>query len=358
MINIQASVSKGWLHHQAGFIFDKQYYMDPLYRRETDQRIHQFVKNQFPDYPVYNMESNLVQADYVSPNHILVGGLQPNMILGMLLGAEFLFFPDKDSDIDRAPLAGIDPDDLPKVDSLLNHPFLKELEQQISTIKEEHPELRIIPPFFWDNSGRATIHGIFTTSYKLIGENVMMMMVMEPDKLHKYHQWITDAYILLLKHFSQIGDFPITSVHIGECSGTMISPHMYSEFSVPYSSQIGRKLGAVRMHTCGKSDHLLEVTKHIDNLKVIDTGSNTSVAKMRQVFGPDFELNLAPPVEILLKEIPKQRVIEWLDQVLSENNGGPLHIAYHLEAEYNFENCLALCDELVKRGLTRPGRVF
>ena len=53
--------------------------MDPYYRMKQDEACYEFVKKAFPDYPVYNMEDNLVQAEYVVPNMLLVGAIQPNM---------------------------------------------------------------------------------------------------------------------------------------------------------------------------------------------------------------------------------------------------------------------------------------
>ena len=50
----------------------------------------------------------------------------------------------------------------------------------------------------------------------------------------------------------------MTSVHVGECAGTMISSDLYDDFVVPYISQLGDKLGSVRLHSCGISDHLID----------------------------------------------------------------------------------------------------
>ena len=50
------------------------------------------------------MEDNLVQAEHVSSNTILVGAIQPNMIIAAALGAEFVYSDDKDSDVKDFPL--------------------------------------------------------------------------------------------------------------------------------------------------------------------------------------------------------------------------------------------------------------
>src|SRR4030042_6160263 len=98
---------------------------------------------------------------------------------------------------------------------------------------KKSPDGRITPPFFWDISGRATIHGIITTSMKFIGQDIFTLMMMNPELVKGIHDWITDVYILVIKFFSDLGDIPVTSVHVGECSGTMLDELTYKEFVTP-----------------------------------------------------------------------------------------------------------------------------
>ena len=122
MIKIEASVSKGWLHKNGGFDFTEQYYIDPVYRWEQDRKINRYVSKKFPRFAIYNMEANLVQARYVRDNHVLVGAIQPNMILATLLGAQFSFFEDKDADVLGRPLENISSkvNELPPLESILD----------------------------------------------------------------------------------------------------------------------------------------------------------------------------------------------------------------------------------------------
>jgi hypothetical protein len=359
MITIEASVSKGWLHTNGGFIFDNQYYLDPVHRWEQDNIIHKFVRDKFPRYAIYNMEANLLQAKYVKNNQVLVGAIQPNMILATILGAQFSFFEDKDADVAGRPLEFITKkEELPPLSAILEHPLVKDLENQIRNINATRPDLKVIPPFFWDESGRATVHGIITTSLKLTGDNIMTMMMFDPDLAHAIHQWIVDAYIILVRHFAAVGNLPVTSIHVGECAGTMISSELYEDFVVPYISQFGDALGSVRLHSCGISDHLITAFSHIRNLKIIDTGSGTSVGKIRQLMGPDFVIHIAPPMELMMDGAPKSEIMSWLDTTLSENEGGPLQIAYHIEPDYELGNCLAMHDNLESRGLITNKRLY
>lgn len=359
MIKIQASVSKGWLNKNGGFVFDSAYYLDPFHRMKQDEECHDFIRNRFPDLPVYNMEDNLVQAEYVVPDMMLVGAIQPNMIIAAALGAEFVFASDKDSDVKGFPLKDInDAGELPEVSDTLRLPFIRNLEEQYIETRRKYPGYTIIPPFFWDTSGRATIHGIVTTSMKFIGQDIFTKMMIQPELVKSIHGWITDVYIHVMGYFSELGNIPITSVHVGECSGTMLDDYSYREFVTPYISRIGREYGSIRLHSCGNADHVMDAICEVENLNIIDTGSDTSLAEIRKRMGNEFEINVFPPVEVLSESSVKEDIREWLYRTLKENDGGNLKIAYHLEPEYNLSNCLYIHEELDRLGIVKKERLY
>ena len=352
---IQGSVSKGWLHGNGGFSFPESYYFDPLFRLETDGRISGFLAEQFPGYPVYNMESNLVQAEHAVPGMVYVGGIQPNLILGALLGADFIFPQGADADITVSPLRGLSSvRDLPPPDELTSRPLIRRFRDQIEELKRE--DMTVIPPFFWDLSGRATIHGFITTAYKLIGEEVFIHMFESPEFLLGLHEWITGAYTVLVRHCAGLTGLEATSIHIGECSGAMLSAVDFERFIRPFADEMGRAFTAVRFHSCGDSDHLLESITGITGIEAVDTGSGTSVARLRELGGPELLIELAPPVELLLTEADPEEMKVWVDTVLEENREGPIRFGYHLEPGYNLKCVFALHDRLDERGLPAKGR--
>ncbi len=347
MITIQVSVSKGWLHKEGGFSFPEKYYFDPYFRWEQDRKADRFLNNLFPDLPIYNMESNLVQAPYFNPHQILIGGIQPNMIIGMSLGAKLICPDDRDADIDEKPCETLKSvNELPSPKDILNREIIKLFDMQIEQIYEDRPDLRPIPPFFWDSSGRATIHGLLTTAQKLFGEKVFLMMFENSQEFKKILKWITDVYILLIEHYAALADILITSVHIGECSAAMVSGTQFSDAVLEQTNRLAKVCQAVRMHSCGFSDHLLESFSKINRLSIIDTGSNTSVAKIRRIFGRDFMINIAPPLEIFNLNTEDNAVEDWLEKTLRDNKEGPLQIEFHIEASYSLEKCLQVFNSI------------
>lgn len=358
MIKIQGSASKGWLHQEAGFKFEERYYFDPMFRFEQDRAIDAYLDERFPGYAIYNMESNLGQIEHTLSDQIIVGGIQPNLIFGLAVGAKFFCEPDKDSDITIRPLEDIlhEPEKYPTVEAILASPIVKQLDELIARTRTDHPELRLIPPFFWDTSGRATIHGLVTTSMKLFGEGIFLLMLDEPELVKQIHGWITDVYVALIKHYSELGDIAPTCIHVGECTGTLLSPDQYEDFIVPFASRLGREIGPLRWHSCGDSNHLVEPLSEADNLKIMDTGSMTSMAHLRETLGDKIELSIAPPVEILLERSDPNEINTWLDRTLEENEGGPLRFVHHLEPGYSLEANLRLHDLLDEKGIVAKSR--
>ncbi len=344
-ITISGSLSKGWMSKQLNVAFDRDYYFDLEKRHEIDCRCNDYANTELSDLDIFYTESNLGQYEYFSDSQILIGGIQPNMILGMLLGADFIANDSMDADISITPLKGKDPNKLPAPESLLDHKLIKLFDKQIRQVQSEG-RLRPVPPFFWDASGRASIHGSLTTAQKFLGENIFIDLMTEPENVVKIMDWITESYIVLVKHYSQLCDLAVTSVHIGECSGCMVNQEMFERYIVPQASRIADVLGPLRFHSCGGSAHLLEVMNKIRSLATLDLGGETSMAKVREIFGLDFPVDIAPTPADLSADSPDP-VLRWAQMVVKENGGGRMRIIYHLEPDYKLENVRALNDYIM-----------
>ena len=344
MITISGTLSKGWMASALGVRFDHDYYLDPNKRYAIDRECNEYAVAQFPGMCLFYSESNLGQFDHWSKNQIQIGGIQPNMILGMLLGADFVPRDSYDADITPGCLSGKDLDNLPAPESLLGHELVKLFDEQIRKIQNDsQKQLRPIPPFFWDTSGRAAIHGVMTTAQKFLGETFLMDMITEPQNCLEIMDWIADAFIVLCRHFSEIADLPTTAVHVGECSACMVSPELIEKFVVPVTSKIGKELGPVRLHSCGPSTNHLQAFSKITNLYSLDLGGDTSIKKARQVFGKDMLISVSPlPHDMSNKDT--NPILNWAKRILEENDGSNLEYIYHVEENYNIDTIRALTD--------------
>jgi hypothetical protein len=356
MITITGTLSKGWMHQALGVAFDRDYYFEPQRRHATDCLCNEYARKTFPDLALFYGESNLGRACYWGPDQVQIGGIQPNMILGMLLGADFVPAADRDADITPGCLAGREPGSLPAPEMLLRHDLVRRFDCQVAQVRQESGgRLRPIPPFFWDSSGRAAIHGVLTSAQKLYGETVFLDMLTEPRKCREILRWIADAYVVLCRHFAQAADLPITDVHVGECSCCMVSPALVEEFVVPATSEIGRALGPLRFHSCGTSTHLLESFAKMDRLHSLDLGGATALRRVREIFGPDLPLSIAPLPSDLSAD-SAESLLTWARRTLAEDAGGDLAYVYHLEPGYNLEAIRALTDLLKRQKDCRDAR--
>ncbi|MBL7189300.1 MAG: hypothetical protein ISS70_23475 [Phycisphaerae bacterium] len=344
MITVSGTLSKAWMAEAIGVVFGRDYYLDPQRRYAVDRRCNDYAAEHFTGMRLFYSESNLGQIDYWDKSQIQIGGIQPNMILGMLLGADFVPDACHDADITGQCLTGKDPADLPSVESLLDHSLIRLFDDQIRQAQDDRRQrLRPVPPFFWDISGRATIHGVLTSAQKFFGEAIFMDMLSEPQRCLDIMQWIADAYVALCRHFSQIADLPVTGVHVGECSSCLVSPEMVERFVVPVTSKIGAELGPVRLHSCGPSTDYVEPFSKIKNLHSLDLGGDTSIRRAREVFGNEMPLSVTPLPQDM-SAASTDPIVSWAKRILQEDEGGNLEYVYHLEPGYNLDSIYALTD--------------
>ncbi len=99
------------------------------------------------------------------------------------------------------------------------------------------------------------------------------------------------------------------------------------------------------------------VTFNPDMSAEIDTGSNTSIEAIRKLRGKKFEINVAPPVEVLLSK-DEDHMVRWLHRTIKENQNGNLKIVYHMEVDYNERSCVYISEYLSENGLLSLGRLY
>jgi hypothetical protein len=332
VISFYGTVSKAFAAKSCNVRFDRDYYLDPHRRILTDSICQKYVSEHFGEPRIIFGESNLVNWQHFSSEHYVVGGIQPNMILGMLLGAELIAYPDKDADISAGCLANCEIDDLPAPQSLLNHELIRCFDDQIREFQKSG--LKFTPPFFWDGSELFAIHGPLTTAQKLMGQEVFLDMITSPERIRKILSWIMEAYIVLCEHFASIAKRTVDCIHIGECSACMVSSELFEQFIIPALSMIGGHVNRIKLHSCGSSTHLIASCAKIKNLYELDLGGETSVSKVRQIFGKDFLITIAPIPKMLMADSSLQ-IEQWLKRILQENAGGNMKIICHIEPDYS-----------------------
>ena len=110
----------------------------------------------------------------------------------------------------------------------------------------------------------------------------------------------------------------------------------WEHFVGPTLARFGRKLGPVRLHSCGPTNHLLAAARRVRAVGSLDLGGETSLAKVRELFGLDYPVSVAPPVKLLAGG-SLEALMAWTREVLAANHGGELVLLCHLEPQYPLE---------------------
>jgi len=356
---VEGSAAIGWLHKQMGLTCTDSFYYDPDSHYKEVCDIQDYLANTYPDYEINFFESNLVQTEFWEREQIVIGGIQPNMIFGVGVGSKFVIPGDKDPDIEITPLKELTEDGLKKLKDTdwentypINY-FLKQIDEMQAKYGDSRP---IIPPFFWDPSGRATIHGVITTGQKFMGERLYLEMVDNPKFVHDFLGWIADTYVKLCKLFADKVGLDITEVHVGECSGCLLGPEQFEEFAVPHTQRIIDALGTGRSHSCGLSNHLIEPFALFKNVNCFNTGSFTSVEQIREECGDDLKIEVSPDAQMFCFGTTKE-MEDWIDLTLKENEDNPLGFVYHMDQGYPSENFVAMHEKLIETGVAERGRL-
>jgi uroporphyrinogen decarboxylase len=110
--------------------------------------------------------------------------------------------------------------------------------------------------------------GPIPSAYALCGSNLFMWMALDPDRVHRLMEIVTESFIGVIEYFDELtGKAPGHWFWAGCDTGEMISPKMFREFVVPYYLAIWQKQGRPRMfHMCGKINHLLDIIR--DDLEI------------------------------------------------------------------------------------------
>ena len=162
-----------------------------------------------------------------------------------------------------------------------------------------------------------------------MGERFFLEMLDNESFAHAFLDWIVDSYIELCRLFTRRVGMEITSVHIGECSGCMLGGDQWEQFALPATQKLIDELGPGRMHSCGQSTHLLDAFSKLDNVCCLNTGTRTSVARAREIYGHEMPVEVAPDAKTFCFG-GEDDMKAFVDECLDENDDGEFTFIYTL----------------------------
>ncbi len=114
--------------------------------------------------------------------------------------------------------------------------------------------------------------GPIPCAFALAGSNLYLWMVMDPDRIHRLMDVVTESHMRCIQFFDEMmGRRLHHPVGLGCDAAEAISPEMFREFVVPYYLRIWKAYEGPRgFHNCGRSEHLFDIIR--DELQITRFG--------------------------------------------------------------------------------------
>jgi uroporphyrinogen-III decarboxylase len=307
------------VHQHTGLDLSKRYYLDPVYRLGQDQQAAQWARTRYPAFEVV-IESGEFSAG--APAVVRVGGLQPYLVVSSLFGAEIRFWGDHEPCTVHEPLREVKDLSSVQVPDIEAHPLIQKLLAQVQGMRQIYDgRLAINPPLFWDSSGWAFVHAPFTTAYKLRGESFFVELHTDPAGARHLIDIAAETTCRLIDLFAAAGERQVTGIHLGDCAASLVSAAHYRQFAVPALERMTARYGPGRLHSCGRSTHLLPAIQGIRGIQEYHLGWSTDLGAARKALG-DLPIAYLVPPPFLLQE-PKE-IERQMRATLAANRGGDL----------------------------------
>jgi hypothetical protein len=142
--------------------------------------------------------------------------------------------------------------------------------------------------------------GVFDLSHLVIGTSLFLLMIDQPQLVHRIQQKSLQVYLagtsffkdflgqpsssMVHGHGMPVGVwFPDTGARISEDSCVLISSSMLREFCLPYIREAARPFGRLFMHYCGYHPDFLRMVCEMQEISTINLG-NPEMYDLEEVF--------------------------------------------------------------------------
>lgn len=296
-----------YLHRFCGADFGLRYHIDPLYREEQDGAVAAALRQRFPEYPsLFPAPEERVEIGW---------GLQPLDFLNAARGARMAYASDAAiQSIDRS-LAQLNcPAAImaePDIDWDQN-PVWRDLLRQIGQLRCRYPGRKVtwvqsmVIPDRSARRGGLSLHSPYTTAFRLLGEDIFLLMYEEPETAEMLFDYIYRQYRRSFERAAVLFDCRLDYIHFGDCAATMLSPELFARYNLKFMQRCAAAdRVAIHWHSCGPSTHLLPLAAEIPNLRRAELGAHTDL-KLARRFLPQAEILAYYSAGELLNQTPDE----------------------------------------------------
>jgi hypothetical protein len=182
--------------------------------------------------------------------------------------------------------------------------------------KTEFEGLPVKPPRSIPGEGT---DGPFDVAYKLRGAAELCLdMYEDPRYFHDLMSFVTDNVIRRMKAIREWrwsrfpdspdkGKFKVKNWGFVDDAIAMISTRDYEEFVFPYHQRLAREFSdgsPISIHLCGDASRHFKFLKDRLNVHFFDTGFPIDLGRMREVLGPEVQINGGPTIMLLKDGTP------------------------------------------------------
>jgi len=268
-----------------GADFGKEYYEDPLFRVRQEQEGQRRLFERFGEFDMGTADPRPAMDVYT----------QPLDFLNHCLGGRYLYCSTESVRTPDRPLSHIET--LDDVEAMADidwetHPAFIAIFKQVSILKDNFPDEPISNIQGVCRGGpdgsmsMVVMHTPYTTAFRLLGERILELMILEPELAQAILLYIMRQYTNLWNAICTRAGWNGTKLHFGDCAATMVSPTVYENACIPLYIDLMKQFDAAVMHSCGPSSHLLDLFARIPNLSQLQLGYGTDLKKARELF-PD-----------------------------------------------------------------------
>ena len=281
--SIALSFHPKYAAREFGVDYGERYHLDPLYRIEQERKAALGYHERFGRYGMGDPH----------PQPFIGVGIQPLDFMNGALGGRFFYQVDESVWTPDKPLAQINAiSDLEKLGDLdwARHPLLLDCYRQTERLQEAFPGVPVasIQGVYRDGTaGRHSflvMHTPYTTAFRLMGERVLELMMLEEELSVALLRWIMRQYENLWHAVCDRMDWTGTKVHFGDCAATMLSPRLYERILLPMYRELMADYEAAVIHSCGPSTHLLKLFRQVPRVKQLQLGDGTDLRLARDLF--------------------------------------------------------------------------
>lgn len=283
-----------WWNGNCGISFVKEFFFDPLYRVECEQKMEQYLYERFGDLGLGRKDA--VPRPVAGTVHLAAG-----FIVSQILGCEIRYSENASPDVLPANLTDEEVMGLSVSDFERNAPFL-EVKSLMDSLSDKYGYVE--GDFDWA--------GVQNIALDLRGQQLFIDYYDNPELAKHLFDVISETLVKFVRYIRNrtgtsslsvnrsVGRFaPSVNLH-SNCSIAMISPAIYNEFLLSYDCYLSQNLQPYGIHHCGNNMHLFaESYGRVGGVSFYDVGWGSDVAVCREKL-PDAFLNLRlSPVKLL-----------------------------------------------------------